>query len=109
MCSLTTFRTTHKRGVFSHSIWSLQKLCENGVCFCMVFRGCRREFSKIASRIKALCNPEQPQIGQRGLSTEREPHLKISNTWQIRGSAGPHMQLCLGTQCKAACLSGSRS
>lgn len=86
MCSLTTFRTTHKTGI--HSIVSLQKLWENRVYFCMVFRRCRRAFSKIASRIKASCNLEQLYIGQRGLSTEWEPHLKISSAGEILGSAG---------------------
>lgn len=52
----------------------------------MVFRsgrGCGRAFSKDASRSKALCDPELPWIGYRGLSIEREHYLMVTGMRQI--------------------------
>lgn len=34
-------------------------------------RDCGRAFSKAVSRTEALCDPEQPRVSHRGLSTER--------------------------------------
>lgn len=47
---------------------NLQKLCKNSACFCVDFGSCRgngKTFSKAASRMEVLGDPEQPQVGRR--------------------------------------------
>lgn len=83
-----------KHILFLLDFWRLQKLYENRVWSCtasgssedcmgmkrfhLAFRGCRRTFSEAASRMKDLCEPEQPRVGT-GVSTEKEHCLKVSN------------------------------
>lgn len=57
----------------------------------MVFGGCRghgKTFSNAASRTKALYDPEQPQLGQRGLSIEKRTALEGKQRAADPGSAG---------------------
>lgn len=80
-----------------HTIWNScshvifegpQNYHEKESCFPHGFRcsrGCRRAFSQASSRMKALCDPELPWVGSRGLSTEIEHCLKVSSAQQILG------------------------
>lgn len=59
------------------------KLHENGACFRSTFRGIRghgRAFSKATSKTKTSWDLEQPHVGRRGLSTEREHCPKVNHT-----------------------------
>lgn len=86
LCGSQTLRKSHKRamlswatpkqGVLLHGLWK--------------YRGHRREFSEAASRKKALCNLEKPQVDCSSLSTGRKHCLKISGMRQVLGS---HTQL----------------
>lgn len=66
------------------------------------------QFSEAAPSItKNLCDLEQPWVGRRGLSTEREHCSKVNGKWPFLGSAGLQGQLPLGEQREAAFLSGT--
>lgn len=104
--------------ILSAGIWTQWKLCErlglqtlqkshkSRVYFHTVFRGRtvqKGAFSKAALRRKALCDPEQLQVGCKGLSAEKEHCLKVSSIWQILKNAGLQGELrncprftCLG-------------
>lgn len=95
-------------GMYLQDFWKLKRLCENGVvllgglwklckramlwplqppknvwdrvCFggC---RGCWRAFSEADSRMKPWWNPDQLQVGCRGLSLNRTSEAVYSRSW----------------------------
>lgn len=96
-CSPRTFQKLCKRAMLSHHLLSLQKPHKNSVCFHTVFRSNRghgRAFSEAVSGMNGTCNWSSLRWATRGLSREREHHLKVSGMWQILGNVGPRGQLC---------------